>query len=243
MAADLEEVLAVEASRTGQATGEVTTVLQTLPGRIRRRLPWRMRHPARWIASLALLGAIVALVLVLAADRTHRGTGISPGASSKAGLEPVQLSQDAAHGYNPFGTGPENRDQIGNLVDSDPSTTWTTETYYEGILKKANGVGLGVYLDAAPGVIARAMEIQTPTPGFAALLYVGDHIKSPVSYSSESLTSRGWQGPVGASAKVLDGERIALKTKGRRHRYYLLWLTALPPGKQSATITDLTLFK
>ena len=244
MASDLEEVLAVEASRTGQATGEVTTVLQTLPGRIRSRLPWRMRHPARWIASLALLGAIVALVLLIAAaDRTHRGTGVSPGATSKAGLVPVQLSQDAAHGYNPFGTGPENRDQVGNLVDSDPSTTWTTETYYDGTLKKSNGVGLGVYLDAAPGVIARAMEIQTPTPGFAAAVYVADHLQSPLSYSSESLAARGWQGPVGASAKVHDGERIALQRKGRRHRYYLLWITALPPGKQSATISDLTLFK
>src|SRR5487761_516552 len=73
MAADLEEVLAVEASRSGQATGEVTSVLQTLPGRLRRRLPWRMRHPGRWIASIALLGAMVALVLVAAADHTHRG--------------------------------------------------------------------------------------------------------------------------------------------------------------------------
>ena len=36
MVADLEEVLAVEASRSGQATGEVTTVLRTLP---RRRAP------------------------------------------------------------------------------------------------------------------------------------------------------------------------------------------------------------
>src|SRR5271154_6276007 len=33
----LEEVLAIEAARTGQATGEVTTVLRTLPGDARRR--------------------------------------------------------------------------------------------------------------------------------------------------------------------------------------------------------------
>jgi serine/threonine-protein kinase len=47
MAAALEDVLAVEASRSGQATGEATTVLRTLPGRARARLPWRMAHPAR----------------------------------------------------------------------------------------------------------------------------------------------------------------------------------------------------
>ena len=73
MVADLEEALAIEASRTGQATGEVTTVLRTLPGRARRRLPWRMRHPVRWIVSLGLLAALVALALILAVER-HRGT-------------------------------------------------------------------------------------------------------------------------------------------------------------------------
>jgi len=244
MAADLEEVLAVEARRSGQTTGEVTSVLQTLPGGVRRRLPLRMRHPGRWIASLALLAGIVALVVVIAADRTHKGTGIPPGLSAKPGLEPVQLAADAAHGYNPFGTGPENRDQIGNLVDSDPSTSWTTETYYEGTLRKPGGVGLGVYLDASPGVVARALEIQTPTPGFAVQVYVADQVQSPLTYgSSESLTARGWQGPVGASAKVADGEKIPLQPKGGPHRYFLLWLTTLPPGMQSATLSELTLFR
>src|SRR5205807_2260961 len=76
-----------------------------------------------------------------------------------AGIEPVQLSQTAAHSYNPFGTGPENRDQVDNVVDNDPNTTWSTEQYYEGTLKKQGGVGLGVYLDAAPGVAARQLAI------------------------------------------------------------------------------------
>src|SRR6516225_11651745 len=58
MVADLEEVLAIEASRSGQATGEATSVLRTLPRTARRRLPWRMRHPARWAASLGLLAVV-----------------------------------------------------------------------------------------------------------------------------------------------------------------------------------------
>ncbi len=70
---DLEEALAIEAARAGQATGEVTTVLRTLPGPARRRVPWHMRHPVRWLGSLALLGGLVALGLVLAAGHTHRG--------------------------------------------------------------------------------------------------------------------------------------------------------------------------
>ena len=244
MAGDLEEVLAIEASRSGQATGEVTTVLRSLPGPARRRLPWRMRHRARWIASLALIALIVAIALVVAAGRAHRGTGVTQGVPSRAGLEPVQLSQTAAHGYNPFGTGPENRDQIENVVDSDPNTTWSTEQYYEGNLKKPGGVGLGLYLDAAPGVAGKAIEIETPTPGFAAQVYVADKIDlSLPDGNSTPLTERGWQGPVGASGNVRNRERIALDVSGRRYRYYLLWLTTLPPQMQSATIAELTLFK
>jgi eukaryotic-like serine/threonine-protein kinase len=244
MVADLEEVLALEAARAGQATGEVTSVLRTLPAPALRRLPLRMRHPARWVVSLALLAAIVAIALIAGGLGTHRGTGVPPGISAHAGLEPVQLSQTAAHTYNPFGTGPENRDQIDNLVDSDPNTTWSTEQYYEGTLKKSGGVGLGVYLDAAPRVLAKAIEIQTPTPGFAVQIYAADQIELELPYgNSTPLSARGWHGPVGSSADVHEGERIPLTLSGHPYRYYLVWLTTLPPGMESATLNELTLFK
>jgi eukaryotic-like serine/threonine-protein kinase len=244
MAADLEEALALETSRSGQVTGEVTSVLRTLPAPARRRLPWRVRHPARWIASLGLLAAIVAITLVAAAGHAHRGTGVAADIDSRPGLEPVALSQTAAHDYNPFGTGPENRDQIDNVIDNDPSTVWSTEQYYEGTLRKPGGVGLGLYLDAAPFVLAKALEVQTPTPGFAAQLYVADRIDLELPYGdSAPLTARGWQGPVGSSSYVHDGERIQLKLDGHPHRYYLLWMTSLPPRMQSATIAELTLFR
>jgi eukaryotic-like serine/threonine-protein kinase len=244
MVADLEEVLALEAARSGQATGEATTVLRSLSGGVRRRLPWRLRHPARWAASLGLIGFAVAVVLIVAAAQTHRGTGVSAQGAGHAGLQQVVLSQTAAHGYNPFGTGPENRDQIVNLVDNDPNTTWSTETYYEANLRKAGGVGLGVYLDAAPRVAARALEVDTPTPGFAAQVYVADHIDTSQEYGDPTpLAQRGWQGPVGSSSSVRDGERIRLALQGRSFRYYLLWITTLPPGSQSVTLADLTLFR
>ncbi len=244
MIADLEEVLAIEAARSGQATGEVTTVLRTLPGSARRRLPWRMRHPVRWLLSLALLGGIVALALVLAADRTHRGTGVPPGLTAKPGLSPVVLSQTSAHDYNPFGTGPENRSQVPNVVDSDPNTTWSTEHYYDGTLKKTGGVGVGLYLDAAPGVVGKAIEIQTRTPGFAVQIYAAQHVDLSKPYGDPTpLAARGWLGPVGESANVRDRERLQLDVGGKPLRYYLVWITKLPQQMQSASITDLTLFK
>jgi serine/threonine protein kinase len=244
MVSDLEDVLALEASRSGQATGEVTTVLRSLPGGARRRLPWRIRHPSRPIQLLALVIVAVAVVLLIVAEQTHRGTGVAADVQAHQGLQQVPLSQSAAHDYNPFGTGPENRDQIENVVDNDPNTTWSTEQYYEGTLRKAGGVGAGIYLDAAPAVAGRAIAIQTPTPGFAVQVYVADHVNLSLPYgSSASLNARGWQGPVGSSGSVRSGERIALHMHGRAARFYLVWLTTLPAGRQSATIADLNLFR
>ncbi len=244
MGSDLEEVLALEAARAGQATGEVTTVLRSLPGGTRRRLPWRMRHPARWAGSLAVVAVAVALILIVVAGGAHRGTGVASEAHRPAGLQQVPLSQTAAHDYNPFGTGPENRDLIDNVVDNDPNTTWSTEQYYDHTLKKSGGEGLGLYLDAAPRVSARALEIQTPTPGFAAQVYVADRVDLSHPYgSSLALSARGWQGPVGSSAYVHSGERIQLDLGGGAYRYYLVWITALPAGKNLATIAELALFR
>ena len=36
---------------------------------------------------------------------------------------------------------------------------------------------------------------------------------------------------------------IRLDTHGRRMRYYLLWITHLPPGSETAEISELTLFR
>ena len=98
--------------------------------------------------------------------------------------------------------------------------------------------------DAAPGVLARALEVQTSTPGFSAQVYVSDHVDLELPYGdSTPLGARGWQGPVGASTDVRSGEHIALSLAGHPYRYYLVWLTTLPPNMQSATIDELTLFK
>jgi eukaryotic-like serine/threonine-protein kinase len=242
--AELEEALAIEAARTGQATGEVTSVLRSLPLRARRRLPWRMRHRARWLAGIALFLAIAALILIEAAGNTQRGTGVASGVNARPGFTPVSLAQSAAHDYNPFGTGPENRDQVNLAVDADPNTAWSTAHYYEENLKKPGGTGVGLYLDAAPGVIARQIELQTPTPGFAVQIYATDHFDSSLPYGdSTPLAARGWQGPFGADESVHSHERIPLDTSGRRFRFYLIWLTTLPPGQELASISEVTLFK
>ncbi|HVR04681.1 MAG TPA: protein kinase [Solirubrobacteraceae bacterium] len=237
---DLEEALAVEASRAGQATGEVTTVLRSLPGASRRRVPFRMRHPVRWLALLALVGGAVALGLALAAGHTHGGTGVASDIDARPGLQPVSLAASAAHDYNPFGNEPEHPRQVANVVDGDPNTVWSTEHYLDDTL--AGKPGTGFYLDAAPGLRARAIEIQSPTPGFFAAIYAADGFADELPFGApQSLVQRGW---TMLSAPLRIGERSTIGlAASRAYRYYLVWITRLPPASETAEVSDVTLFK
>ncbi len=240
MIADMEAALAIETARSGQTTGEVTAVLRTLPAPARRLLPWRVRHPARWAVSLALLAAIVAVTLVAAAGHTHSGTGVAPDVRSGGGVTPVVLAQKAASSYNPFGTGPEHAEDVSSVVDGDLNTSWSTEHYINGNLGKP---GLGVTIDASPGVIARAIEIQTPTPGFTAAVYAtGGRPPHSVSGAAQSLTAIGW---IQLAAPRAIGARttISIDAAQRVYRHYLIWIAKLPPGRETAEISEVTLFK
>jgi serine/threonine-protein kinase len=133
---------------------------------------------------------------------------------------------------------------VENVVDSDPNTDWSTAHYYERTLKKAGGTGVGVYLDAAPGVAARAIEIQTPTPGFDVQVYGARSVDLSHAYGDPTpLTSRGWHGPLASATDVHKRQRIRLSGAATPYRYYLIWLTTLPPGEESASISEVTLFK
>jgi eukaryotic-like serine/threonine-protein kinase len=238
MVADLEEALAIETARSGQATGEVTSVLRTLPQRSRRLLPWRLRHRWRWAGTMALGGGIAAIALILAARHTHGG--VPPGVPARNGETPVRLSQTAAHDYNPFGTGPEHPTQVSNIIDGDPNTGWSTEHYVGDTI--APKPGLGVYLDASPGVSARALEIMTPTPGFTVDVYATDRIAELPYGDATPLARRGWTllapgRAIGSTATI----RLS-NPAGVRYRYYLIWITALPPGRAAARIAEATLF-
>ncbi len=257
MIAEMEEALAIETARSGQATGEVTAVLRTLPAPARRLLPWRTRHPARWAISLLLLAALVAAALVAALNHTHSGTGVAPDVHSAAGATPVVLEQTAASSYNPFGTGPEHASAVASTVDGDLNTSWSTEHYLDDDLGKA---GLGVALDASPGVVARAIEIQTPAPRFVASIYgstgysaasragssarnaSADTGASSPDGGAKALAALGWT-QLAPARTIYSRTTIPINAQGLLYRYYLVWITKLPPNSETARISEITLFK
>jgi serine/threonine-protein kinase len=231
--ADLEDVLSIETARTGGATGEATSVLRTLPGSARRRLPLRSRvSRGRLIAFIALLAVAVAVILVLALHNTHRGTGPAAALKPPPKLTNVSLHKNAAHDYDPYGTGGEHPELTRFAVDREPSSTWSTENYDAGDLQKQ---GVGLYIDAKPSVDAKALKLQTPTPGFDVAIYAAK------DGPPKTVPDPGWK-LVGGAKSLKSRESISLDTASQRFRYYLVWITKLPPKGKKVEISEVALF-
>jgi eukaryotic-like serine/threonine-protein kinase len=237
LVADLEEALAIEAARSGKSTGEATAVLRTLPESTRRRLPFRLRHPLPILGVIglfAVLVAIVALLLKEGVDRTQKGTGSGTN-TAPAGERVVSLARASATDYDPLGDDEEHHSQAPLVVDRQTGTSWTTEGYSSG-LAGANKSGVGIYLDAKPSVEAVRMEIQSADPGWKADIYGAPGDRVP-----ETITS-GWTKLGGGTVKE-DRQRFKLDSQGKRYRYYLVWITALPPNSTRVEISELFLFQ
>jgi eukaryotic-like serine/threonine-protein kinase len=237
--ADLEDVLAIETARAGSATGEVTSVLKTLPSQTRGRVPFRIRHRARAIAlmllPLVIAGGVVAWVL---ATRTHREAprlNTPAPAPKEAQLRPCST---CAHDYNPDAiSGPKNQNPnlVGYAIDANFNTAWLTEHYYGGSLQKA---GVGLYVDMGRPVAARELELWTQTPGYHAQIYGSNSAPDPVVFD----TGPGGWSQMANVPSVKHKQGFPLSTPKGGYRYYLVWITSLPPGKMLAAINEVALY-
>ena len=232
--AQLETALAVEAARSGQTTGEATAVLRTLPGSARRGLPLRMRWrvPLVGLLLMVAVGAVAAGVLVKEArDNTTRGTGI-PRAQPAPKAEFVSVKRTSADDFDPLSEDKEEHgDEAFKAVDQEPGTAWDTESYEGGQLGKD---GVGISVDAEPGVDARYIDVQTPKAGWAATIYAA----LPGGGRPETLS--GFT-RVGGGDVDKRRQRFSLETGGKRYRYYLVWITELPPESEKVEITEITI--
>jgi eukaryotic-like serine/threonine-protein kinase len=228
MVHDLEEVLAIEAARTGQSTGEATTVLRTLSGDTADFAPQRLRYPRRgFFLSIAVL-ALVAGTIAFFATRTEKGPGRTATPSSP-GLSEVTLSKGAADDYDPEGDGEESSGQVQFAIDGLPTTAWDTETY-EGGFEASNKRGVGIYLDTETRVAGRQLDLVTSTPGFTAAVYASDSVPSRIERWTK----------VSPTVRVKENQAIQLDTARQGFRNYLLWISELPEGGK-AVVTELSL--
>ena len=96
--------------------------------------------------------------------------------------------------------------------------------------------GVGIYVDAKPGVEAVRMEIQSPETGWRAEIFGATGSRVPESIES------GWQ-PLGGGEVRSDHQRFKLADSGERYRYYLVWITQLPPDSQRVEIGEIALLQ
>jgi eukaryotic-like serine/threonine-protein kinase len=233
--ADLEDVLAIEAARAGSSTGEMTTVLRTLPSRTQRRVPYSVRHRIGtaliMLVALAAVGGGVAWLVT----RAHHGTGPA-GPAVKTGrgqaLEPISLCQTCAQGFNPLGSPTDETPHAPLAIDDQQGTYWDTQQYYDHTLNKA---GTGIWVNASPGTAARALRIIDVTPGFTVTIY-GRQGTPPIKWPDS-----GWV-KVSGSTTVRRNTLIHLATGATRYDYYLVWITDLG-GHEQLSIDQLTLYR
>ncbi|MBA2515473.1 MAG: serine/threonine protein kinase [Solirubrobacterales bacterium] len=231
---ELENALAIEAARSGEITGEATAVLRTLPESTKRRLPLRMRWhvPLLGLVALVLVGAAaIAFLAREARDNTTRGTGVGkvdPPPNTKA----VSVRSSSATDFDPLGDDEEHSSATPLAVDKDPRTAWDTETYTSGDLQKD---GVGLYVDARPATRAQTLVVETPKAGWRAAVYA-----APAGKAVPKAID-GWK-RVGGGAVRSREHRFKLSTGSSAYRYYLVWITRLPPDAKKVEISDITIF-
>ena len=129
----------------------------------------------------------------------------------------------------------EHSDAAVRVVDRDPGTTWTTESYRDGI-EGAGKPGVGLYVDAKPQVAAVQLSVQTPSPGFKTTIYAAPAGNVPTTVPG------GWTKVAGGTVSDAD-KRFKLDTGGKPYRYYLVWITKLAPSAVRAEISEIRLFE
>jgi eukaryotic-like serine/threonine-protein kinase len=235
---DLEDALAHEAARQGRSTGEATAVLRTLgPDAV----PFRLRAKRPLIAAglVALtVGVVAALILFVdTGNPVRKGSGAPRGPAPK-GTSSVSVARGSAHDYDPDGDNEEHHSAAPLAVDGDPGTIWDTETYNDHEIAGSNGPkrGVGIYIDAKPEVNATALRVQTPTPGWEATVYAAPPGAVPTSID------HGWT-EVGSGTAGTKKTTFKVDTNGRSYRYYLVWITKLPPDDDHVEIGEISVFK
>jgi hypothetical protein len=179
-------------------------------------------RPPRRRSRLPFVLGLLGLLAALAAGGIYVLAGSGGGGASRGGGASVVLRGVAAYDPPP-GDGKEHDARAARATDGKPSTFWDTETYATpafGGLKD----GVGLVLDAGSSVMLARLTVTTGTPGFEASVLAGNSPNGGFQPDSSPQT-------VGAAT--------TFTLRGATARYYVLWITRLPPGDR-AEVNEVT---
>jgi hypothetical protein len=185
-----------------------------VPDRRTAHSPWPFLVPLILVA--AALGAVG---IYFAVTRTSVGNlGSSPPPATHA--HPVRLTGVGA--WDPQGGDGEHDVDAPNAADGNPATYWGTEHY-----QSFDKPGVGVVLEAPSAVRLKSVTVTTDTPGFTAEIQSGSNARGPF-------------GTVVSASRVV-GARTPFPIQGSKTaKFYLVWITQLPPGSDTAHVNEVS---
>ncbi|MDP9285491.1 MAG: protein kinase [Actinomycetota bacterium] len=182
-------------------------------GRPARR---RRRGLSPWPLILVLL-ALIAIGAVVAYLAVHGAPNWGPSGGGGTAGTGAAIKLTAVTAYDPYGKPPgqEHNADAHYATDASAATYWETESYHSSFAAIGKK-GVGLVLDAGKPVQLHQLGLATQTPGFTAVIRGGDSAPGPF--------------PDYLSASQLATSQTQFVLQGGKDRYYLIWITSLPPG-------------
>jgi hypothetical protein len=170
-------------------------------------------------------------------DHTSGTTHARPRSTRRHPHHPAWLSEGdqpySAALYDPYANGAdEHASQAPRAVDGSARSAWATADHPDGLGKQ----GVGLVVEASGYQSYSALGIQTATPGFAVSIYSTDASEPPQGGPDQP----GWKLEATRSS-VGKQQRIALRGATAEPHYLIVWITKLPPGKQRAGLSEISL--
>jgi putative peptidoglycan lipid II flippase len=185
-----------------------------------------------WTALLLLIAGAVLLAYLIGQNgvgSNASGPTTAPGSSTGsetttvANPEPIPIAAAVSFDPLPQGSGDENPDEVPLAYDDDPSTAWTTKTYFDSPRLGNQKDGVGIVVDL--GGVHTVTNVELTLNGVGTDVELRAAPEDAASYPTESakqydlvdtLTGQG-------SEAVFDLAAQPVST-----RYLLVWLTSLP---------------
>jgi eukaryotic-like serine/threonine-protein kinase len=185
-----------------------------VPDRRPAHSPWPFLVPLILVA--AALGAVG---VYFAVTRTSVGN-LGSSSSAAAHAHPVSLSGVGA--WDPQGGDGEHDSDAPRAADGNPVTYWGTEHY-----QSFDKPGVGVVLEAPSAVRLKSVTVTTDTPGFTAEIQSGP-------------SAHGQFGTVVSPSRVVGTRTRFPIQSSKTAKFYLVWITQLPPGSDTAHVNEVS---
>jgi putative peptidoglycan lipid II flippase len=197
--------------------------------RLARATALRRRTLRRRVLPVALLVllALAAWLVGVAVGRLpgHSGGKASLGGSSPAKPAGTALKLNTVSDFDPLGDTVENPTQVHLAYDGDAATAWHTEQY-NGSQWGGNPAKTGVGLKVDLGRAVTVSKVQ--------LLFTQAGVSVELRYNDQDSASLDSYTVAATSPRTHEASQLLTPPSVGAHRYWLIWLTALPETAPNA---------